>query len=83
MGELDAIRVRHWKVGGKGTIYPEQCVCGLAWPCDAASLLAEIERLRKAIQTVLDDDETGAGGWGPDITMAAILKAALEAGDGK
>lgn len=53
MGELeaikarmDAIRARHWRVGGRGTIYPEQCVCGLAWPCDAAFLLAEVERLR-------------------------------------
>jgi Flp pilus assembly CpaE family ATPase len=42
------------------------------------SLRAEVERLRKAIQTVLDDDETGAGGWGPDITMAAVLKAAMD-----
>ena len=42
------------------------------------TLRAEVERLRKAIQTVLDDNETGAGGWGPDITMAAILKAALD-----
>ncbi len=48
------------------------------WPCDAAYLLIEVERLRKAIQTVLDDNETGAGGWGPDVTMAEVLRVAME-----
>ena len=44
----------------------------------ASKYLAEVERLRKAIQTVLDDNETGAGGWGPDVTMAEVLRAAME-----
>jgi hypothetical protein len=42
-------------------------------------LRAENRKLRGAMQTVLDDNETGAGGWGPDVTMAEILRVALEA----
>ena len=39
----------------------------------------EIERLRAAIRTVLDDAESQhPGGWGPDVTMVAVLRAALE-----
>jgi hypothetical protein len=34
--------------------------------------------LRGAVQLVLDDDETGAGGWGPDVTMAEVLRTAME-----
>jgi hypothetical protein len=46
----EAIRTRHWKVGGPGTVSPEHCVmCGLAWPCDTAVALAEITRLRARI----------------------------------
>ena len=41
-------------------------------------LKAEIERLRQAIQTTLDDSESQPGGWGPDITMQAVLRKALE-----
>ncbi len=51
--ELAAIRARHWKVGGRGTAYPEQCVCGLAWPCDAGRLVAEVERLQKGLRAIL------------------------------
>ena len=51
--ELAAIRARHWKVGGRGTAYPEQCVCGLAWPCDAGRLVAEVERLQEGLRAIL------------------------------
>jgi len=47
--------------------------------------VAEIERLRAAnvrlrtaIQRVLNDEETGAGGWGPDVTMMFVLRDALD-----
>lgn len=35
------------------------------------------DKLAEAITTVLDDEETGAGGWGPDVTMAGVLRQAL------
>lgn len=34
-------------------------------------------RMETAIKTVLADEESGAGGWGPDVTMVAILREAL------
>jgi len=44
-----------------------------------APLEAEIERLRAAIRLVLDDAESQhPGGWGPDVTTVAFLRAALE-----
>lgn len=41
--------------------------------------LDENKRLRTAIRTVLDDDETRTDGtgWGPDVTMIHVLQAAL------
>ena len=43
---------------------------------------AEITRLRTAIQAVLDDAESQhPGGWGPDVTTVAFLRAALAGGD--
>lgn len=50
-----------------------------AAPHIAAAERERVAILRAAIQEVLDDDETGAGGWGPDITMVAVLKQAMEA----
>lgn len=45
---------------------------------DDERLEAEIARLREAIQTVLDDAESQhPGGWGPDVTMVAVLREAL------
>ena len=39
---------------------------------------ATIVRLRTAIQAVLDDAESQhPGGWGPDVTTVAFLRAAL------
>lgn len=35
------------------------------------------ERLRDAIQRVLDDEESRPGGWGPDVTCVSILREAL------
>ena len=36
--------------------------------------------LREAVQRVLDDGESQhPGGWGPDITMCAVLREAMEA----
>ena len=46
-------------------------------PDDIAWLLAARDRLRTAIQTVIDDEETGH--WGPDVTMLAVLVKAMEA----
>lgn len=44
-----------------------------------AALAAENARLRTAIQTVLADGESQhPGGWGPDITMVAVLRKALD-----
>ena len=43
---------------------------------------ATIVRLRTAIQAVLDDAESQhPGGWGPDVTTVAFLRAALAGGD--
>ena len=35
--------------------------------------------LREAVQRVLDDEESGDGGWGPDITMVTVLREAMDA----
>lgn len=35
--------------------------------------------LREAVQTVLDDEESAEGGWGPDVTMVAVLRQAMNA----
>ncbi len=40
-------------------------------------LLEQNERLRSAIQKVLDD-ESANDGWGPDVTTVAWLKEALD-----
>ena len=43
-----------------------------------ADALTEIATLRAAIQFVLDDAESQhPGGWGPDVTMVAVLQDAL------
>jgi hypothetical protein len=39
----------------------------------------KLAALRTAVQRVLDDEESGEGGWGPDITMVAVLREAMEA----
>jgi len=47
--------------------------------CEACERHSARERLlRKAIQTVLDDEESRPGGWGPDVTMVAVLRTALD-----
>jgi hypothetical protein len=35
--------------------------------------------LRDAVQRVLDDEESGEGGWGPDVTMVSVLREAMQA----
>lgn len=35
--------------------------------------------LRQAVQLVLDDEESGESGWGPDVTMVTALREAMEA----
>ena len=54
MSRTEQINARHWKVGGGATVYPEQCVCGLAWPCDAAYLLARVAELEGAMSNLLE-----------------------------
>ena len=54
-------------------------ILDVAAPVIAADLAGRLAALRTAVQRVLDDDETGAGGWGPDVTMAAVLREAMEA----
>jgi hypothetical protein len=49
---------------------------GSAEPGDAAVKLAI---LREAVQEVLDDEESRPGGWGPDVTMVAVLQEAMQA----
>jgi hypothetical protein len=39
---------------------------------------AKVEALERAIRKTLDDEETGK--WGPDVTVALELQAALAAG---
>jgi len=41
---------------------------------------AQIMGLREAIQKVLADEESGEG-WGPDVTVCAYLRKALEGED--
>jgi len=41
---------------------------------DADARVAELEA---AIRAVLADEESGAGGWGPDVTMVNRLRDAL------
>lgn len=52
---------------------------------DRRILLAEVKasrarerRLRAGVEAVLNDYETGVGGWGPDVTMANFLRALLD-----
>ncbi len=40
---------------------------------------ADVAKLRAAIETVLRDDESAPGGWGPDVTCQTILREALAA----
>ena len=46
-------------------------------PAEAAA--RKLALLRNAVQRVLDDEESGEGGWGPDITMVTVLREAMEA----
>lgn len=46
-------------------------------PTDAAG--RKLALLRAAVQQVLDDEESGESGWGPDITMVTVLREAMEA----
>lgn len=39
--------------------------------------LARASQMEAAIKTVLADEESGAGGWGPDVTMVALLREAV------
>ena len=45
--------------------------------------LSDVQKLallREAVQRVLDDGESQhPGGWGPDVTMCAVLREAMEA----
>ena len=41
--------------------------------------IAKLMILRAAVQRVLDDEESGEGGWGPDVTMVTVLREAMEA----
>lgn len=46
-------------------------------------LEARVEQLETAIRKVLADEESqeqadGTWGWGPDVTMVAVLKEALD-----
>ena len=56
-----------------------EIVLEAATPHLVAAGRERIALLRAAIKTVLDDNETGAGGWGPDVTMAAVLEEAMDA----
>ncbi len=57
---------------------PSRCAfCWDWWPCDASLAIRRVDRLEAAIRQVLGDEETGTG-WGPDVTMVAVLQAALE-----
>ncbi|HWK19803.1 MAG TPA: hypothetical protein VNR37_03410 [Microbacteriaceae bacterium] len=69
--DLDAIRARHRKtrvqVGsethGGPPQYGDVCVqsgCGVAWPCETAALLAEIDRLLALVSEPPTDDEVKA-----------------------
>ena len=40
-------------------------------------LTARIRELEAAIRRVLSDAESQEGGWGPDVTMVAVLQEAL------
>jgi len=46
-------------------------------PTEAAG--RKLAVLRAAVQQVLDDEESGESGWGPDITMVTVLREAMEA----
>ncbi len=44
--------------------------------------MAAILRYREAIDAVLADEESKDGGWGPDVTMVAVLRVARDEGGG-
>ncbi len=46
-------------------------------PLIAAEATARLATLRTAVQQVLDDEESGDGGWGPDVTMVTVLQDAM------
>jgi hypothetical protein len=48
------------------------------WADEIYRLRTDNEKLRAAIQKVLADEESGEGGWGPDVTVCAYLAAALK-----
>jgi len=66
---------------GAREIDPEAEIAGLTAarkprPSDTQKLAL----LREAVQRVLDDGESQhPGGWGPDVTMCAVLREAMEA----
>lgn len=41
----------------------------------------KLAHLRKAVQQVLDDEESGESGWGPDVTMVTVLREAMGASE--
>ena len=42
-------------------------------------LSGKLAALRAAVQRVLDDEESGEGGWGPDVTCVSVLREAMDA----
>lgn len=81
--ELEEIKARHWKVGGRGTVYPEQCVCGLMWPCDTAVALARIEELEKVVEAAREVWRLYGGPANyPLIAELGVALAALGGEDG-
>lgn len=41
-------------------------------------IFEKYKRMESAITEVLNDSESKDGGWGPDVTMRAVLKEALD-----
>ena len=81
---LNELRALHY---GDGIYACEKCRTPLtAGGCDTQyalragfGLLYRVAELEAVIREVLADEETGEGGWGPDITMALRLKEVLGA----
>lgn len=60
----------------------DEWVQGDLWADAIEVLEARIATLEDAIREVLTDEESQDGGWGPDVTMRAVLNDALnEPGD--
>ena len=81
MTDYDTIWARHfeqrWADGPDGLEAGDgECACGEDWPCDAAILYAEIERLRDvAIQAEMDIRQLVSNGWSSLAEKRAIASA--------